>query len=137
MALLRKTLKDGNASLTKSRLIVFDLLDNRDPQSMNDLVMKSKGKLDKASLYRTINLYERLGVINRVNFGFKYKVELSDSFSDHHHHLTCISCGRIINTEEDHRLEDIIEELASSYSFKPLSHQLEIQGLCEICLTKA
>jgi Fur family ferric uptake transcriptional regulator len=137
MALLRKTLKEGGASLTQSRLVVFDLLDNKDPQSMNELVRLSKGQLDKASLYRTINLYERIGVINRVNFGFKYKVELSDSFSDHHHHLTCMRCGRIVNAEEDNRLEDIIEELAGSYSFSPTSHQLEIQGICEPCRLKA
>lgn len=133
VALLKKILKENGASLTKPRLVVFKLLENKDPQSMNTLLKMSSNKLDKASLYRTINLFEKLGIINRVNFGFKYKVELSDSFSHHHHHLSCTSCGRIINTEEDHRLEDIISELASAYSFRPISHQLEIEGLCAAC----
>lgn len=131
--LLKTTLKKHGYSLTGPRRGVFDLLDQKEPQSMNDLIKKSRSKLDRASLYRTVKLFEGLGVINRINIGFKYKIELGSSFSHHHHHLSCTNCGRIIDVEEDNRLEIIIKELALKHKFSPASHQLEIEGLCEVC----
>jgi Fur family ferric uptake transcriptional regulator len=136
ISLLKSTLARSDASLTSPRLIVFKLLDQSQPQSMADLVKASKGQLDRASLYRTINLFEELGIVNRISIGFKYKLELSDNFNHHHHHLTCVSCGRIINTEEDERLESLITQLAKKHNFHLSSHQLEIQGLCQNCVVK-
>ncbi len=132
LALLKQTLADNDASLTKPRIMVFELLDRPEPQTLSSLVRASKGHLDRASLYRTINLFEDLGIINRINTGFKYKLELSDRFNRHHHHLTCISCGRIINTE-DSQFEDLIMKQADRHHFVLRDHQLEIQGICQNC----
>lgn len=119
--------------MTKPRQVVLGLLDYPKPQSIKDLLNRSAGQIDRASLYRTINLFEKLGIVNRVNIGFKYKVELSDTFARHHHHLSCISCGQIINIDRDQRLEKIISQLSESYGFASVVHQLEMQGLCEQC----
>ena len=135
-ALLKKTLASSNYSLTKPRLVVFKLLDKTEPQSMSALVKASNGLLDRASLYRTVKLFEELGIIKRINIGFKYKLELSDSFNHHHHHLTCVKCGRIINTSNDAELEKLIVQLAKQHDFQLTSHQLEMEGLCKSCSLK-
>jgi len=125
-------LHDNSLSLTKQRQLVFELLEDSEPLSMHELYALSKDSLDRASLYRTVSLFEKLGIIQRVNIGWKYKVELSDSFAGHHHHLTCLKCHKVIPINEA-ELEAFIGSVAASHNFRPLEHQVEIQGVCRLC----
>lgn len=129
-------LKDAGYSLTKARLSVFEaFLGNHEPMSMGQLVAVTPA-VDRASVYRAVELFERLGVIQRITTGWKYKLELSDRFTDHHHHLTCTSCDRIITINE-YELEQFIAEVAQRAHFAPSAHQIEIQGICEDCGKRA
>ena len=125
-------LKHHNLSVTKQRLAVFELLEGREPVSMYELYELAKGQLDRASLYRTVSVFEELGIVRRVNIGWKYKVELSDRFTEHHHHLTCLKCYKVVPISED-ELEAFIGTLSAKYKFKPIEHQIEVQGYCETC----
>jgi Fe2+ or Zn2+ uptake regulation protein len=125
-------LKENGYSLTQPRLIVFGLLLDQEPLSLVELYDRAAGKLDRASLYRIITLFEQIGIVQRVNIGWKYKVELSDKFAEHHHHLTCIKCHKIIPINEQ-ELEEFVSSLAAHNHFKPIEHQVEIQGHCEAC----
>lgn len=128
---LRHLLKEAGYSITNARLTVFKALEGQEQLSMAQLVKRADG-IDRASVYRTIELFEQLEIVQRVNIGWKYKLELTDRFAAHHHHLTCTNCGKIIAIEE-HRLELAIEQLARDYNFKPTAHQIELQGLCAEC----
>ncbi len=131
--LLHKILKDNGYSVTVARTVVCQLLWDKEPQSMHDLAENSRTLLDRASLYRTISLYEKLGIVQRIYIGWKYKIELSDIFSHHHHHISCQSCGKIVAiTDEDH-IEQLITDLAMRHGFQAQNHQLEIRGLCAAC----
>lgn len=127
----KNILKSGGFSVTKPRTAVFDALLGHEPLSMHQLVEKA-GNIDRASVYRTVELFERLGIVQRLNSGWKYKLELSDKFADHHHHLTCTNCGRTVAMNED-EMEALITRLAHNHGFRPISHQIEIQGLCSNC----
>jgi Fur family ferric uptake transcriptional regulator len=129
---LRTHLKKHRQSLTEPRRAVFAALRGHEPQTMQQLVVACPG-IDRASVYRTIALFERLGVVQRLQIGWKYKLELTDAFSRHHHHLTCLKCGRIISFDESPELERQLRWIAASNRFKVRSHQLEIQGLCSRC----
>jgi Fur family ferric uptake transcriptional regulator len=124
-------LKTNGHSITKARLRVFDALLGAEPLSMHTLVEQT-GQVDRASVYRAVELFERLGIVQRLNTGWKYKLELTDKFTDHHHHLTCVRCGRTIAMNET-ELESLITRLADSHHFAPTAHQIEIQGLCQDC----
>ena len=100
---------------------------------MHDLVKQLNGGVDRASLYRTIQLFEKLGIVQRIYMGWKYKVELSDMLSRHHHHISCIGCGTVMAITDEHHVEHLIRSIASKYDFVPASHQLEIQGYCKAC----
>jgi Fur family transcriptional regulator, ferric uptake regulator len=125
-------LKHHHLSATKQRLTVFEILEGREPLSMSELFDLVKGQLDRASLYRTVSVFEELGIVRRVNIGWKYKIELSDRFTEHHHHLTCLKCAKVIPISED-ELEGFISTLSAKYKFKPVEHQIEVQGYCEAC----
>jgi len=135
-ALLQKVLKDNGYSTTQPRKVVCDLLWNKEPQSMHELAERSKNLIDRASLYRVLALFEKLGLVRRVYIGWKYKVELSDVFTHHHHHISCLQCGRVVAITEDDEIEKLIHQLTERYGFTDPSHQLEISGHCPICTEK-
>lgn len=131
---LHSVLKTGGYSLTTQRQTIFELLLSQEPLSMRELCGRAAGSMDRASVYRTISLFERLGIVRRINIGWKYRLELSDTFSEHHHHMTCLKCKRIIPINAQ-ALEKFIDTLASSEQFTPTEHQIEIQGYCAVCAT--
>ena len=92
--------------------------------------------IDRASVYRTVELFERLGIAQRLYTGWKYKIELTDKFTAHHHHLTCTSCGKTIAMGE-HELETFIEQIARRHGLTPTAHQIEVQGICRECQSKS
>lgn len=126
-------LKGHGYSVTKTRQVVFNALTDTGPISMAQLVNKVRLQADRASVYRTVELFERLGIINRLQIGWKYQLELSDIFTEHHHHATCLQCGTVIALEEHEVLERNIRALASAADFVITNHTLEIRGLCAQC----
>ncbi len=136
LELLKTALKQSGRSLTTPRMEVFALLNNHHPLSIAELVARCPS-IDRSSIYRTVDLFEHLGIVRKLHIGWKYKLELSDQFVHHHHHLTCRSCGKIIPLNEDPQLEGYLHNLAAQHSFMSQGHELEIYGQCETCHTKA
>lgn len=127
----RQIIKEHSYSVTEARVAVFNALLGQEPMSMHTLVEKASD-IDRASVYRAVDLFEKLGVVQRLNTGWKYKIELTDRFNDHHHHISCTECGKTIAMNEQ-QLEQFIESLARQHGFTPVAHQIEIQGVCHDC----
>lgn len=130
---LKALLQKDGASLTVPRKTVFDLLHNQEPQSMQVIVKRAEGKVDRATVYRTIDLFEQLGIVRRLNVGWKYKIELSDVFLGHHHHFHCTNCGKTFTLPANSMLETMIDSAAAKEGYSPRGHQLEVNGLCQNC----
>lgn len=133
LAILTDVLKRNGYSVTKPRCRVFEMLVDAEPQSMHDIYVKVAGSVDRVSLYRIIRLFEEIGVAQRIYVGWKYKLELTDIFSHHHHHISCISCHKLIVIKEDAEIEKLIHEIANRYNVIATNHQLEVQGYCADC----
>lgn len=131
--LLEQTLRKHGYSLTKPRQAVFDILKNHGPLATQSIITSLAKSVNRASVYRTIALFENLGIVQRLQFGWKYNLELSDAFQRHHHHFLCVICNQIFTIKESPRLEHQISALVLRLGFKPTSHQLEIQGKCKAC----
>lgn len=129
---LETILRSEGYSLTKPRLAVLEYLLNREPVALAAITKALDKKADRASVYRTVGLFQALGIIHRLNTGLKYKIELSDMFAEHHHHFTCVNCGRVIAMNE-RALERFVDRLADHYEFTATDHQIEIQGYCSSC----
>lgn len=129
---LKEYLKKSGHSLTSPRQAVFSALQGREPRTMQQLIAACPD-VDRATIYRTVELFEKLGVVQRLQIGWKYKLELTDAFSRHHHHMTCLRCGQVISFDESPELERQLRWLAADKRFKMQAHQLEIQGLCPRC----
>ena len=125
-------LRENGLRVTKPRLLVFARLIGSEPLSMHELYLQTRKHMDRASLYRTISTFESLGIVQRVNIGWKYKLELTDKYAEHHHHLTCLKCGRVIPLNEQ-VLENFVVQAAKQKNFHATDHQVEIQGYCSKC----
>jgi Fur family ferric uptake transcriptional regulator len=133
LQILSDILKRNGYSMTKARKLVFQLLEGQEPQSMHVLYVRAEKQIDRASLYRITRIFEQTGIAQRVYVGWKYKIELTDIFSHHHHHISCLGCHKLIAIQEDEQIEKLIQELAVKHQMVATSHQLEVQGYCQNC----
>lgn len=136
IGVLSESLKSNGFSLTKARKAVFLALLDKEPQTMAELSNAVAKNVDRASVYRIVSLFERLGIVERLQIGWKYKIELSDTFAAHHHHITCTNCGKTQIFEETSVLEFELKQIAQEAGYTETGHQLEVRGLCENCQTQ-
>lgn len=126
-------LRSNRYFVTSARQNLFNSLQvSAQPLSIGQVISLSPGQ-DQATIYRNVKLFERLGVIKRIGWGNNSRIELSDLFQRHHHHLTCIHCHVILDLHGEVEIELSIAHVASRRGFTPLDHQLEIRGLCKEC----
>lgn len=126
------TLRTAGRSLTLPRRLVFTVL-THGPVTLVSLAVALEGQTDKASVYRTIQLFERLGLINRMWHGGKNYIELSEVFTPHHHHAVCQRCGGVTDIAAS-ELELAVAQLAKRHGFLSVSHSIELSGYCGECL---
>ena len=129
---LQALLHEHGFSLTTPRQAVYQALQGEEPLTMHELVAKCVA-VDRASVYRCVALYEQLGIVQRLQTGWKYKLELTGAFHPHHHHITCLSCGQTVTLAEDAPIEQRLQKLASEAGFQTERHQIELQGYCAAC----
>ena len=134
---LQYELRHNGYSMTNSRLLVCQTLAKHAPISMREVINRLGGKVDRASIYRIVALFEELGIVRKIPTGWKYKLELSDKFTHHHHHAHCLSCRQIITLPEDRLLEQSIEKIAQQQEFAITDHHIELHGYCSDCQQKA
>lgn len=129
----KQSLYSKGYRITTARLGLFEVFYGAAPLSMHEILEKTYGKIDRVSVYRNVELFESLTIIRRINIGWKYKLELSDAFIAHHHHLNCITCGKIIDIVDEKDLMNIINETTQRYNFTPVHHQFDVNGYCANC----
>ena len=127
------TLRHHGRSVTTSRTLLFEYLQAHEAISLKQFVADNRILADQASLYRSLQLFRELGIIEERFAASEKLIELSDSYDTHHHHLTCMNCGKIIAIHEDPALEQWITRLAEQENFTAATHQLEIRGHCQKC----
>ncbi len=131
-AKLEELLKTHKKSVTKPRRAVFEVLKRlNEPVAVPRLASLLQG-VDRASVYRTVELFESTGIIQRVWTGFKSKVELSEEFSSHHHHFSCKNCHCTFSLESE-ELEKSLKQFQSDKDFEITDHIIELSGLCRAC----
>lgn len=82
------------------------------------------------TVYRTMKLLVEAGLAQENTFDdgiTRYEVE-----HEHHDHLVCTKCGKIIEFE-CRMIESTQEEIAERFHFRVLRHRHELYGHCEDC----
>ncbi|HSX48282.1 MAG TPA: Fur family transcriptional regulator [Candidatus Nanoarchaeia archaeon] len=127
---LEQYLHSKDYKLTNPRREVFLHMQKHDPCTVQDATLQIKA--DRASVYRALKLFRQLGIVHDVVIGGRRMIELTDEFDSHHHHLTCLQCGRT-ETLNDPAIEQRLVSLAQGRGYQNTSHQIEISGICASC----
>ena len=123
--------------LTHQRLVIFNVLSSMlNHPSAEDVFEEVKNRIPTIAfdtVYRTLALFERHGLISKVNYldsRTRY-----DSVAERHCHLICTRCRKIEDFywAEVDQLQ-IPKETKLWGSIK--NKYVELRGLCQDCLTK-
>ena len=117
--------------LTDQRKIIAQVMsDSSDHPDVDELykrVSKIDSKISIATVYRTVKLFEEVGILAKHDFkGGKARYEeLSEG---HHDHLIDIKTGEIIEfVDED--IEKLQKQVAEKYGYDLVDHKLELYGV--------
>ncbi|OGP65458.1 MAG: hypothetical protein A2169_03565 [Deltaproteobacteria bacterium RBG_13_47_9] len=95
--------------------------------------LRKKGsRISKASVYRTLPLLVKAGLIKEVIHGEKHHHYEHIHEESQHDHLICLKCGKIVEFEEE-SLREIEGKICEKYHFRPEKVVIEIFGYCKKC----
>jgi Fur family ferric uptake transcriptional regulator len=90
-----------------------------------------------ATVYRAVPLMVEAGLIHPAlvskSDGQRYEAAFE---REHHDHLVCTSCGRVVEYQSE-KLEALQQEIAARYDFELDDHVHELRGRCKECRRKA
>lgn len=92
------------------------------------------GSCDLATIYRAMQMLEKLGMVRRSDFGDgAARFELVAEGENHHfHHLICTQCAEVVKISECFPA-DIERRIAQENGFTAVTHRLEFFGVCPGC----
>jgi len=95
--------------------------------------LRKKGnRISKATVYRTLPLLVRAGLIKEVIHGERHQHYEHIHEESLHDHLICLKCGKIVEFEEE-SLKEIERKVCAKYQFQPQKILIEIYGYCKKC----
>ena len=87
---------------------------------------RESGPVGLATVYRTLALLESDGYVRRLDRGRFIACE-----PGHHHHLVCVSCGAVEETELC--AAPPVTEVRKRHGFVVQHHEADLYGVCENC----
>lgn len=129
-------LRMAGERLTSPRLGIFRILVRQAPVAMAKLIARAQADgIDPVTTYRTVDLFRKLGLVAEVGLGRNRLLELSDEVETHHHHLSCLLCGKVVDFDNA-VIEAELARVGEKRGFVIRSHQLEATGVCADCAAK-
>lgn len=121
-----KNLQTNKIKVTQPRQRIANFLADKDGIFCAGEINKKIKTIDKVSIYRTLDLFQKEKIITPViNLEGEQFYEKNND-TDHHHHIICTAC---------HKTEciDCTEPKIKTTKFKNLNHSLIFTGLCQTC----
>lgn len=129
-------LKQHGYKLTRQRRTVLNVIalsrEHLTPATIYERVRQEHPDIGLVTIYRTLDILARLGLICEVHAGGSCRSYLIRRPSEHHHHLICSDCGTVIDFT-DCDLSGLEQRLSQETGFKVDSHLLEFLGQCQNC----
>jgi Fur family ferric uptake transcriptional regulator len=100
---------------------------------IEDTLRERRTPIGRASIYRVLDLLVDHGLVERVAVGpGQARFEAVDPSGEHHHHLICQECGRLV-AFNDAGLERAIDALSHRLGVRVEHHDVLLRGACERC----
>ena len=128
-----ETLKGAGLKVTNPRSKILDVLQSNPGMhlSADEIHIKlvdHNESIGLATVYRVLTQLELAGLIQKNQFSdnqSSYEIK-----KQHHDHLICTKCGKIIEFM-DNNLEALQEEISDKYDFRLDSHVMTLFGVCK------
>ena len=122
---------DKGVKLTDQRKIIAKIMsesnDHPDVDELHKRVGKVDSKISIATVYRTVKLFEEVGILTKHEFrGGKARYE--EINEGHHDHLIDIKSGEIIEFVDD-EIEKLQKKVAEKHGYTLVDHKLELYGI--------
>lgn len=124
-------LKKAGLKVTLPRLKILEILKSPDNQHISaedvyKILLEQGEDIGLATVYRVLNQFDDAGILDRHHFeGGKSVFEISDK--NHHDHLVCLDCGKVIEFEDD-VIEKRQIQIAESHGIRLTNHSLYLYG---------
>ncbi len=129
-------LRQQGYKLTPQRRAVLDAIalshDHLTPADIYDKVRHEHPGIGLVTIYRTLDILDKLGLICEVHSGGNCRSYLLRRPQEHHHHLICSGCGTVADFT-DCDLSELEQRLSRETSFEIEGHLLEFAGRCQNC----
>ncbi len=130
-------LKLAGLKTTLPRLKILELFDSNKSRHLSaeeiyKILLDEDAGIGLATIYRVLTQFETAGLVLRHNFGESSVFELADT--DHHDHMVCVNCGKIIEFYDD-KIEQQQINIAKAHDFTIHDHSLCLYGKCKNCQT--
>ncbi len=136
---LRHIQKQGLKRTSQRDLILDVFLQTEEHVSGEDLyqlVREKDPSVGQTTVYRTLRLLIDAGLAREVRFGDGRAHYEHNYKHQHHDHMICKECGKIIEFYSP-ELEAIQDAMAAKHRFELTSHLLRMIGICADCRKKS
>jgi Fur family transcriptional regulator, ferric uptake regulator len=121
------------------RTIIREIIDSKEHQTPNAIyekVRREHPSIGLVTIYRTLEMLAELGLICEMHAGGSCRSYLMRRPAEHHHHLICSDCGKVVDFT-DCGLEELEKRISKESHFKINGHLLEFLGQCRKCAAKS
>ncbi len=101
-------------------------------EDLYSIVNKIDPGIGLTTVYRTLKLLTEAGLAREVRFGDNRTYYEHHYNHEHHDHMICTECGRVIEFFSP-EIEDLQDQMASNFGFRPTHHSLRMWGVCSSC----
>jgi len=121
--------------MTPQRLMILEAVENAEGhisvEEIYQRVCQRYPGVNLSTVYRTLELLKEQKLVTQTDMG-DGRVRFHSLGHEHHHHLVCSRCGRVIDLDEE-MLQPLTGALAEKYGFKAELHHMAIFGRCKEC----
>jgi Fur family transcriptional regulator, ferric uptake regulator len=121
---------------TSQRDLILDMFlrteEHLSSEDLYRLVKEVDPSIGQTTVYRTLKLLTEAGLAREVRFGDGRTHYEHNYKHQHHDHMICSECGRIIEFFSA-ELEAIQDAMAAKHRFQVTQHLLRIIGVCAEC----
>ncbi len=122
---------DKGMKMTEQRRVVARVLsdagDHPDVEEVYHRSVMADPRISIATVYRTVRLFEKKGILERLDFG-DGRARYEEVTDDHHDHLINIRSGRVTEFHNS-EIEALQRKIARRNGFKLVGHRLELYGV--------
>lgn len=131
-------LREQGFRITPQRQLVLESvneLGHGTPEEILSSVQKTASGVNLSTIYRTLEVLERVGLITHTHIGHGAPVYHSQDESPHIH-LVCDNCAEVTSIPSDAAAEFSLD-LQETYGFTAEMTHMAVTGQCQACIKKS